>query len=69
MMFYSTITEVGRTIFVLFAKIGRDKMLVSADQVDLTAVCLFVALGLLLTAAYFTAGFGAQFGQILAVSG
>jgi hypothetical protein len=69
MMFYSTITEAGRTVFELFAKIRRDKRLFSADQVDLTAVYLFVALGLLLTAAYFTAGFGAEFGQILAISG
>jgi hypothetical protein len=68
-MFYSTITEVGRTVFEVFAKIGRDNTLVSAAQVDLMAVYLFVALGLLLTAAYFTAGFGAEFGQILAVSG
>jgi hypothetical protein len=55
MMFYSTITKVVR------AKVERD-----AKRINLTAVILFVAGGLLLTAAFFAAGFGADIGQILA---
>jgi hypothetical protein len=69
MMFYSTITEVGRTVSDAFARVGRDDKRVSADQVDLTAVLLFVAGGLSLTAAFFTLGFWAEIGQILAASG
>jgi hypothetical protein len=55
MMFYSTITKVVR------AKVERD-----AKRINLIAVILFVAGGLLLTAAFFAAGFGADIGQILA---
>lgn len=68
-MIYATIMEVGRSISDAFAKAERDDTRVSAERVDLTAVILFVAGGLLLTAAFFTAGFGAQIGQILAASG
>jgi hypothetical protein len=66
MMFYSTITEV---VSDALAKVGRDDTQVSADQADLTAVILFVAVGLLLTAAFVTVGFGAEIGQILAACG
>jgi hypothetical protein len=46
------------TVSDALAKVGHDDTQVFADQADLTAACLFVALGLLLTAAFFTAGFG-----------
>jgi hypothetical protein len=69
MMFYSTITEVGRTVSDALARVGRDDTHLSAERADLTAVLLFVAGGLLLTAAFFTAGFGAEIGQVLAASG
>jgi hypothetical protein len=68
MMFYSTITEVGRTVSDALARVGRDDTHL-AERADLTAVLLFVAGGLLLTAAFFTAGFGAEIGQVLAASG
>jgi hypothetical protein len=69
MMFYSPITEVGRTVSDAFAKVGRDDKRISADQADLKGVLLFVAVGLLLTAAFFTLGFGAEVGPILAAYG
>jgi hypothetical protein len=69
MTFYSTITEVGRTVSGALAQVGHDDTRVSAEWADLTAVLLFVAGGLLLTAACFTAGLGAEIGQILATSG
>jgi len=68
-MFYSTIAEVGRTVSDALAKVGPDDTHVSAERTDLTAVLLFVAGGLLLTGAFFTSGFGAEIGQILAASG
>jgi hypothetical protein len=65
----STITtEVGRGIFKMFARADRDGARVLADQADLIVVLLFVAIGLLLTAAFVMLGFGAEIGQILAVS-
>jgi hypothetical protein len=64
---YSTSTEVGRGAFNAFAR-DRDDARVSADQTDLVAVFLFVAIGLLLTAAFFMLGFGAEIGEILAVA-
>jgi hypothetical protein len=42
---------------------------VSAERINLTAVILFVAGGLFMTAAFFAAGFGANFGEILAAFG
>jgi hypothetical protein len=65
---YSTSTEVGRRVFSAFAR-DRDDARVSADQADLIALFLFVAIGLLLTAAFFALGFGAEVGEILAASG
>jgi hypothetical protein len=62
-------TEVGRTASDAFTKVGRDDTRVSAERADLTATFLFVAGGLLLTAAFLSAGFGADIGQILAASG
>jgi hypothetical protein len=57
----STITtEVGRSIFKMFARADR--------EADLIVVLLFVAIGLLLTAAFVMLGFGAEIGQILAVA-
>jgi hypothetical protein len=52
---------------VLNALDARDNARVSSDQADLIAVLLFVAVGLLLTAAFFMLGFGAMVGEILAV--
>jgi hypothetical protein len=62
---HSTTTGLGRA--VLNALDARDDARVSADQADLIAVLLFVAVGLLLTAAFFMLGFGAMVGEILAV--
>lgn len=67
-MSYSTTMELGRTVSSAFAKVGRDDARVSPDQSDLIAVSVFVVLGLLLTAAFFTIGFGAEIGEILAIS-
>jgi hypothetical protein len=64
---YSISTEVGRVVFNAFAR-DREDARISADQADLIAVLLFVAVGLLLTAAFFMLGFGPEIGQILAVS-
>jgi len=47
--------EVGRAVFNAFAG-DRNDAGVSIDQLDLKAVFLFVALGLSLTAAFFTLG-------------
>jgi hypothetical protein len=47
---------------------GRDAR-VSIDQASLMVVMLFAAIGLLLTAAFFTTGSLADFGQILAAAG
>jgi hypothetical protein len=64
---YSTSTEVGRRVFSKFAR-DRDDARVSADQADLIALFLFVAIGLLLTAAFFALGLAAEIGEILAAS-
>jgi len=69
MMFHSTTMEVGRAVSDAFTKVGRDDTRVSADQVDLIVVLQFVAIGLLLTAIFFTVGSLSELGQILAVSG
>jgi hypothetical protein len=37
--------------------------------IDLIVVCLWSTLGLVVTAALFTLGFGAEFGQALAIAG
>jgi hypothetical protein len=66
MTFHSTTMEVGQAVFDAFTRVGRDDTRGSADR---AAVFLFVAGGLLLTVAFFMAGFGAEIGQILAVSG
>lgn len=68
MMFHSTTMEVGGAVSDAFAKVGRDDAHAPPDQADLTAVILFVAIGLLLTEA-FTAGFWVEIGQMLAASG
>jgi hypothetical protein len=67
-MMYSAPIKVGRAVFDEFAKVDRDDARVSADQADLIVVLLFVAIGLLLTGVFFMLGFGADIGQILAVS-
>jgi hypothetical protein len=72
MTFYSAVSgEFANSIVSdAFAEVGRDTdTRVSVDETDLIAVMLFTAIGLLLTAAFFTGGFGAEIGQILAVSG
>jgi hypothetical protein len=67
-MSFST-TEIGRGVFNAFARVvDRDVERVAADQADLIVVLLFVAIGLLLTAAFVMIGFGAEIGQILGVS-
>ena len=64
-----TTTEIGRGVFNAIARVvDRDVERVAADQADLIVVLLFVAIGLLLTAAFVTIGFGAEIGQTLAVS-
>jgi hypothetical protein len=64
-----TTTEIGRGVFNAIARVvDRDVERVAADQADLIVVLLFVAIGLLLTAAFVTLGFGAEIGEILAVS-
>jgi hypothetical protein len=64
-MSFST-TEIGRGVFNAIARVDVER--VAADQTDLVVVLLFVAIGLLLTAAFVTIGFGAEIGQTLAVS-
>jgi len=67
-VFYSLTTEIGRGLFNAFARANRDNAWVSSD---LIAVLLFVAIGLLLTAAFFIffiLGLTTQIGQIVAVS-
>lgn len=63
MTFHSTTME---AVSDAFTKVERDDTRGSADQ---HAVFLFVAGGLLLTVAFFMAGFGAEIGRILAVAG
>jgi ABC-type xylose transport system permease subunit len=58
--FYSLTTEIGRDAF---ARANRDNAWVSADQADLIAVLLFVAMGLLATAAFLM--LGGEIGQIV----
>jgi hypothetical protein len=67
MAFHSATTGLGRA--VLNALDDRDNARVPAAHIDLTAMFLFVAVGLLLTAAFFTIGFGAEIGEILAAAG
>jgi hypothetical protein len=66
MMVYAITTQVGHTVSNTISKVERADTPVSADQ---GAIFLFVAIGLLLTAAFFTLGFGVEIGQIMAVSG
>jgi hypothetical protein len=68
---YSLTSEIGRGIFNAFASVvDRDDARVPADQVaDLIVVLLFVAIGLLLTAAFCAAGFGPEIGAALGASG
>jgi hypothetical protein len=62
-------TEIGRGVFNAIARVvDRDVGRVAADRADLIVVLLFVAIGLLLTAAFVALGFGAEIGEILAVS-
>jgi hypothetical protein len=69
MTFYLTTTEIGRVVFRLRAKFGRDEIHVAADRSDLETIILFMALGLSLTAVFFSLGFGPEIGRILAASG
>jgi ABC-type xylose transport system permease subunit len=62
--FFSLTADIGRDAF---ARANRDNARVSADQADLIAVLLFVAVGLFATAAFLILGAG--LGQILAASG
>ena len=57
---YSSTMEGERIDFNAFARVDRNDARVVADQADLTAVILFAAIGLLLTAAFFTLGFGTE---------
>jgi hypothetical protein len=57
---YSSTMEAGRIDFNAFARVDRNDARVLADQADLTAVILFVAIGLMLTAAFFALGVGTQ---------
>ncbi|MBO0754852.1 MAG: hypothetical protein J2P54_03255 [Bradyrhizobiaceae bacterium] len=66
---HSTTMEGGRAEFNVFARIDHDDARALADEADLTAVIIFVAIGLLLTAAFFTLGFGTEIVRILAASG
>jgi hypothetical protein len=67
-MMSTVTTEVRRGIFNMFARADRDDARIPANQADLIVVLLFVAIGLFLTAAFVALGFGAEIGQILAVS-
>jgi hypothetical protein len=69
MTFYSTTTEFARTVFWVCANIGHDDKRDTADPTDLATIFLFVAVGLVLTAVFFSLGFGAEFGRILATWG
>jgi hypothetical protein len=64
---FSTTTDFERTAFGAFATVRRDER-ASVDEGDLLIVMLFVAIGLLLTAIFFTGSF-AEFGQILSAAG
>jgi hypothetical protein len=65
MTVYSTTTEFARTS----ANIGHDDKSETADQSDLATIFLLIAMGLLMTAVFFSLGFGPEFGGILATSG
>jgi hypothetical protein len=68
--FYSLTTEIGRGVFSAFARVvDRVEARAPTDQAHLVAVLLFVAIGLLLTAAFFILGFAVEFGRILAAAG
>jgi hypothetical protein len=68
--FYSLTAEIKRIFFNAFAiVVDRDEELVTADQADLMVVLLFVAIGILLTAAFVMLGFGPEIGQILGAAG
>jgi hypothetical protein len=67
MTLYSTTTKFGSAASDAFATVGRDAR-VSVDQASLIVVMLFAAIGLLLTATFFTTGSLAEFGQILAAA-
>jgi hypothetical protein len=69
MTFYLTTTEISHAVSRVRAQVGRDDIPVPADRSDLEAILLFTALGLLLTAVFFSLGFGPMIGQILAASG
>jgi hypothetical protein len=69
MTVYSTTMEIGRAVFRMCAEVGRADIRVPADRSDLEAILLFAALGLLLTAVFFSLGFWSEFGRILAASG
>jgi hypothetical protein len=67
--FYLLTAEIGRGFFNAFARIFEgDDARAPADQRYLMAVLLFVAIGLLLTAAFFMLGFGVEFGRILSAT-
>jgi hypothetical protein len=69
MTLHSTTTEFARTAFKVGENIGHDDKHDTADQSDLTTIFLFIAIGLLMTAIFFSLGFGPEFGGILATSG
>ena len=68
MTFHST-TTIGRIVFRVRAKVGRDDIRVPANQSDLETIFLFIALGLTVTAVFFSLGFGPEIGLTLAASG
>jgi hypothetical protein len=65
MTFCSTTIDVGRTVS---DPLAVDDAGVPGDQADLIVVLLFVAMGLLLTATFSTAGSLTELGQILGAS-
>jgi hypothetical protein len=65
----STTTEIGCAAFKVCSRVGRDDIRIPTDRSDLTAIFLFIALGLLLTAVFFSLGFGPEFNRVLAASG
>jgi predicted Co/Zn/Cd cation transporter (cation efflux family) len=69
MMFHSTTIEIGRGVFRACAKVGRDDTRVPVGRSDLTPIFLLIAGGLLLTALFFSLGFGPETSRMLAASG
>jgi hypothetical protein len=65
----STTKQFDRTVFGTGANVIHGDERDTGDQSELTIIILLIAAGLVLTAAFFAVGFGAEFGRILATSG